>query len=340
MYLDSGYLDMAKIINTDATFVFVVGARGIGKTYGALKYLIERGNKFMLMRRTQLQCDLISKPDLSPLKSPLNDMGLDFKAVPISRQNSAYYLVRGDETSSTPFCYTAALSTFSNLRGFDASDVDYLVYDEFIPQKQERPIKEEAEAFYNCYETMNRNRELSGRKPIKAILLANSFDMANPLFISLGLVMRAEKMVKTGQSKYIDKTRGLALYIPQKSPVSDKKRKTALYKLTDKSGDYSRMALDNVFVNDTPDNVITKRLIEYVPVVKIGEIVIYKHKSNTTYYVSRHLTGTPKNSYTMSDNDRKRFVRQYGYLWQKFMNNQVYFENYLCQVLFDKALAL
>ena len=45
-----------------------------------------------------------------------------------------------------------ALSTVSNLRGFDMSDCTLLIYDEFIPEPHERPLKNEAAALFNAYE--------------------------------------------------------------------------------------------------------------------------------------------------------------------------------------------
>lgn len=337
IYRKDGYLDMKKIKEIDVPFIFVVGARGIGKTYGAITTQLEDKEKFMLLRRTQLQCDMITKPETSPLKSPLWDKGYDFKVTSISKQTSACYLMQGDKVHNTPFCYTGALSTFSNLRGFDGSDIPTLIYDEFIPQKQERPIKEESEAFFNCYETMNRNRELKGQKPLKALLLANSFDIANSLFISLNLVLRAQKMIDKGIETHIDYNRGLALIIPQRSPISEQKRKTALYRLTGTDTEFGRMALSNEFSGDVADNVLPRKLKEFRPVVTIGEITIYKHKSDGTYYVSSHENGSPKETFTMTENDRKRFTLKYHYLWSAFLANRLFFENYLCQILFDKS---
>jgi hypothetical protein len=40
-----------------------------------------------------------------------------------------------------PIGYTCALSTLSNMRGFDASDIQLLICDEFIPEKHERLLK-------------------------------------------------------------------------------------------------------------------------------------------------------------------------------------------------------
>ena len=91
-----------------------------------------------------------------------------------------------------------ALSTISNVRGFDATDRDVLIYDEFIPERHERPIKDEATAFFNAIETIQRNRELEGKDPLTVLCLANANELANPLFIELKLVKRAMALIRKG----------------------------------------------------------------------------------------------------------------------------------------------
>ena len=68
IYLKNGYVDIERILNYRIPFNFIIGGRGTGKTYGALKYTYENDIRFMLMRRTQAQCDLINKPEFNPYK--------------------------------------------------------------------------------------------------------------------------------------------------------------------------------------------------------------------------------------------------------------------------------
>lgn len=339
LYLKSGYLNMKAIRHIDVPFIFVVGGRGTGKTYGAIKDFIESGKKFILMRRTQTQVDLISKEEFSPVKSVMADMGRYYKTVPLSKQSAGLIEtdVDGEPITGEIFCYTLALSTISNLRGFDASDIDYLFYDEFIPEPHEKPLKNEAEAFYNCYETINRNRELKGRKPLKVIAAANANNMANPLFISLGLVTKVETMIRKGQSIRIDKERGIAVIICQESPISQDKELTALYRLVDKREDFYRMSLRNSFTSDNRDRIGSMKIVEYTPMTHIGEIYIYKHKSRMEYYVTTFKSGSFKENYTMSAIDKLRFRTKNRKLWSAFIGQKVIFETYLVQVLFIKC---
>ena len=51
IYLKNGYVDIERILNYRIPFNFIIGGRGTGKTYGALKYAYENDIRFMLMRR-------------------------------------------------------------------------------------------------------------------------------------------------------------------------------------------------------------------------------------------------------------------------------------------------
>ena len=202
LYLESGFINIRHCMRSGCPFVIIVGGRGTGKTYGALQAAIEDQTPFILMRRTQAQADLIGKTEFSPIQPVVNDMGRTQSCKSLSKYTSAIYL---DPDAEEPKLagWTAALSTFSNLRGFDASSVQLLIYDEFIPESHERPIKNEGDAFLNCYETINRNRELQGRPPVQAMLLSNANRMDSPILDALGLIPILERMNKTGQETYI-----------------------------------------------------------------------------------------------------------------------------------------
>lgn len=339
IYLDSGYLNIASIINLNTPFIFIISGRGLGKTYGALKYEVEEQRKFMFMRRTQSQLDIINKPELSPFKILNTDMGWNIGTAPLSKYNAGFYHMEknGDgiyKPAGAPIGYTSALSTISNLRGFDASDVTEIVYDEFIPERHERPIKNEGAALLNAYETMNRNRELKGQPPIKLLALANSNDLGNPIFMELGLIAVAERMRRNAQEVYINSERGIAIIMPTKSPISELKKNTALYKLA-RGSEFEEMSINNDFEELKSKSVKTRPLAEYKPLVSIGEITIYKHKSNGGLYVSTHRTGSPE-TYGTSDIERARFRRAFSWVWYAYMEDRIIFENSTSEIILEK----
>lgn len=335
IYDESGYVNIRGILEQGYPFNFLIGGRGTGKTYTTLKVAKEDGKKFMLMRRTQSQADLISKPEFSVFK-PLNeDLGWNVMVHRISKYNSAFYIPDlDDEKIAHEIGYTCALSTISNMRGFDASDIQLLIYDEFIPEKHERLLKNEADAIFNAYETMNRNREIKGVAPIQMVCLANANDITNPVFESLKLIRVADRMQKGNTDRWTDEKRGIQLILLHRSPISKQKANTALYHLTEGS-DFATMALDNDF-NVNRQHVRPRPLSEYSPVCSIGELCIYRHKSQTRLYASTHLSGVFNRKFTLSDTDRIHYQRIYRTHWDMYVSGKIDFEDVLSEKLFLK----
>lgn len=328
LYLDNGYVDMGRIINDRHPFVFVWGGRGTGKTYGALDYCMTSGVKFVYMRRTQSQLDMINKPIFSPINPVVSAHGWSVKVVPVTTKSYGFYWAddEGNALDDGLFGFTAALSTVSNLRGFAAADIaDVLIYDEFIPEQHERPINHECDALLNAYETINRNRELQGRPPLKMVCLSNSNQLTNPIFEGLNLTKAVTTMRKKKQVYHPDDQRGVALYALDNSPISLAKRDTALYKLAG-SGSFTQMALGNAFNSDTGSRIDSRSLTEYKPCVAVGDWCLYSHKSRTEYYACKHISGSPV-QYGESPQEIRRFTAAYSWVWSAYLRNQIVFED-------------
>lgn len=331
MYLDSGYLNMRGLIENNWPFVFITGARGTGKTYGGLKSIRELQkegeiNRFLYLRRTQVETDIISGEDTNPYKKINTDLGCDITMKPI--RHGIYGFYENEELSG----YAAALSTFRNLRGFDFSDVDIIFYDEFIPEPGARPIKNEASVLFNIYESVNRNRELENHLPVKLVCCSNSNELGNTIFMELGILSRLEKLTLNGGGTYRDAERGLMVVLLKDSPISKMKESTALYKLTGK-GAFSDMALNNVFADNDRDAIRPQALTEYgsTPIVTIDGVAVYRHKSKNLYYCCTY-DGDPE--YTTRARDMERFNLKYYYLWNRYIDGEMFFENYLTKVIF------
>jgi hypothetical protein len=333
IYDENGYVDIEVILSINIPFIFIIGGRSTGKTYGALWHAIKECIKFILMRRTQTQTDIINNPDFSPFKPINRDKGTNITTCKIEKNIGGIY--DDIESGGAPIGYTTALSTIKNVRGFDASDVDLIIYDEFIPEKHERGIKAEADALWNAIETMNRNRELIGLPPIQLLALANSNDLANPLFLDLGVIRVIKKMQKKGQNAYINRERGLAIFDLGDSEISVKKAETALYKLK-KGSDFAKMSLSNQYANEIAGRIKSRSLKEFLPIVMIGELCIYEHKHDDILYATTHKLGNP-DTYTLGDVDKARFIRTYMWVWEYFINNKIEFEEHLCEILLKKV---
>ena len=326
IYDINGYVNIEGILESGYPFNFVVGGRGTGKTYTALKVARETGRKFMLMRRTQSQSDLISKPEFSVFK-PLNeDMLINVQVKRISKYNSVFF------EGSTELGYTCALSTIANMRGFDASDIQLLIYDEFIPEKHERLLKNEADALFNAYETMNRNREIKGRQPMQMLCLANANDITNPVFESLRLISIADKLQKGRGERWTDDKRGIQLIMLHRSPISQKKAGTVLYNLTAGSS-FADMALANDFDVDR-QHIKPRPIAEYIPVCAIGELNIYRHKNDSRLYCTTYTNGVFNKRFSTTDTDKLYYQRTFPNHWELYISGRIDFESLLSEKLF------
>ena len=346
MFDDNGYLDFQYIMDHSLTYTFIVGGRGIGKTFGALKYVLNNDIKFIFLRRTQTQIDMIKNEDLNPFRALESVLGDDYATATkkINKNITACYRAERDadgilQPHGKPIGYLMALSTIANIRGFDASDVDCLIYDEFIGEKHESKIQHEGTAFLNAIETIARNREISGGKPLKVIGLSNSNMLANPLFVELQIVTECERMLKKSQTIRNVPARDLTLIMLNTTPVSEKKAQTSLYKLAGRDSSFSKMALDNEFTAEEMTDIKSLSLKEYKPVVSVGELNIYRHKSRNEYYITGHTSGSPS-QYDTSPMELKRFKHDWYYLWLAYMRRAIIFESYIYKVLFEKYYEL
>ena len=343
LYDENGYLRMDTIYNNGMVYSFVVGGRGTGKTFGALKYALDHELKFIYLRRTQVQVDLIKTDDLNPFNALHSTLGERYNYVmkKINKNITGVYAAEFSsdkqiyEASGACLGYIMALSTVSNIRGFDASDVQVLIYDEFIGEKHERPIQYEGTAFLNAIETIARNREISGKDPLKVICLSNSNDLANPIFIELQLVQKVERMLQRGVESALYPDRSLALYVLKESPIGSKKAQTSLYKLVGADSDFTKMSIQNDFSKEERALIKSQDIRAYRPLVQVGEIVIYRHKRERLYYITDFMSGSC-DKYDSSEMDLKRFNRDYYYLWLSYLNNHIIFESYIAQIIFER----
>ena len=85
-------LDSMETYNTP--FTTITGARGTGKTYGALDYLYTYGIKFLYLRRTDAQREISASDDMNPFKILNTDKGYS-----ISTKSLGKYLDGFFETS-------------------------------------------------------------------------------------------------------------------------------------------------------------------------------------------------------------------------------------------------
>lgn len=312
------WFDGSFYYENDIPFNFVIGPRGIGKTYSIIKYPVEHSVKIIYLRNSQKEIDISCSNKGNPFKKLNEDLGFKIEI----KKSEDISLIREME-SNLEIGYGIALSTFSNMRGIDFSDVEAIIFEEF----NTRPIKKQFDLFFGLYETVNRNRELLGCKPVKCIFISNSSSLYNDILINLNLVNVIEKMVIKNKSYYISNDKLIRIdLINGDNEVSKAKQKTVAYLLAEKTNFY-REAIENEFVHDDFSVVKYQNIIEYRPLASIDEkIYIYKHKNLNKYYISGIKSNCP--NYNIN-RQFGLFYRNIGFnLYNQYMSNNVYFQNY------------
>lgn len=337
LYMDNGYVDIPYILNRyKAVFNFLIGGRGIGKTYNILSELLNINHKFIYLRRTETEVDELLIPEMNPFKDFNNDN--DVLITPFRLKKSIGFfsnveVVEGKiQKVGSELGLFIGLSVLANVRGFGASDYTDLFYDEFIPETHKRAMRGEAEALFNGYETINRNRELKGLPPLRLIAASNSNQISNPYFLSLGIIQPIFKMIKNGESIYYDKERSLLVVYYTDSPISKKKNETALYRLT-KDTDFYRMSIQNFFSTMSHSTIASRPIKEYKIYFHIGELSIYFHKSKREFYITTR-TKEKATSLGTSPMQLKMLRVKYSQLWYDYLEMRCVFQEEVLEYIF------
>ena len=340
IYDENGWLNWNYLYPECRFIMTITGPRGTGKTYGLLKYVVENDIRFIYMRRLKAQLDNVSGgPENNPFKAFNSDSGRNI--VP-ERKSGACRFVEitpaesdEDEEIKTVVGYGVALSTVATIRGSDYSDIDCIVFDEYIAMSTERPIKDEVHAFMNFLETVNRNRELSGRDPVKVFMLGNANRLMNPYYLEWGFMRTALRMIAGGQMVYRTPDNARIMILLLDSPISERKKNTALYKVAGK--DFISMAIDNAFKTD-PTAIGSRKLTDCRHIVSMGSIGIYQLKSTGQHYVSD--TVNKSLYYEENEINLLLFRTRFSLLKTIYLYGQMLFENYDCEMIFREYIGI
>lgn len=293
----------------------IISSRGIGKTYSTLLYLVEEcSGEFLYLRNTDVQIKTCSSEFGNPFKAINKNTGRELW---IKGRKECGYIYEGETLRG----YASALSTFENMRGVDLSGVTDVIFDEFI---EKAPLRfDQFSAFLNFYETVNRNRELTGGEPLRVFMLSNAQRLSSPILAGFGLIPTIEEMIKTGQTNF--STKEIWLSLPR-SEVSEAKKKSVLYQAANGTRYYSE-AIENKFANDSFSGISKRNLNEYKPICSIDDYYIYKHKSDGSIYVCT-IPGSVQNHYDSRINSILLLRGLYPQLALAYAEERLFFDSF------------
>lgn len=230
-----------KVLSYNAMVNFIIGERGVGKSYGikkiAIKRFIKKNRKFIYLRRYDTE-----------LKKSLKNNEF-FKDISSDDELKDYQLtVRGDKFYvDNKLCgYAIPLSKASIFKSVPFPDVDMIIYDEFlIDNNTYHYIPDEPEKLLDFMETVGRLRN------IQVFLLGNSISLINPYFDYFNISLPYKTDIKTFKEGII-----LINYIRNEA-YREVKRESRFGKLIDGTK-YGSYAIDNEFLKDN-NNFIKKK---------------------------------------------------------------------------------
>lgn len=363
LYDCNGWPDMIDIIDKSNTFIAVIAARAVGKTVstvGALNDIAKRDSlQFpfcFFMRRTGTIMDELMNPMMNPFNDANKNVGTNLYPDKLGKNTySIFDLPQYDETKSPsdqaagspPAMIGAPLSTIANIRGFSTPTIKFILYDEAVPESSQRnTIRDEGDALDNAFETINRNRELNGEPAVKFIALANNNNVfRSEIAYRWGLIDAINYMEENNVEQYHDDDACLSVIFLKKSPISELKQNTALYKRNrnvknNGSDSFTDMAIHNVSKFDAT-HIRSCSLVEYVPLFKIGSLCMYKHKSRSEYFCTFKKSGTFKNEYEHTPQGEIAVLNKFAFLKYSYLSTKnIYFENAIANVVFEKIFGI
>lgn len=340
LYTPEGWLNMQHIGSMPAWLIVIIGKRQVGKTYGVLKYMLDQDLQHILLRRTTAELETISAAlDLNPYKvfEPQYHVGLFKSGKKLCRICSYETDPEGKVTPGIQRGIATSLAEIAHIRGFNGSAFSDLVYDEFIPEKGVVTRKTEGDAFLNAYTTINGNRELSGKPPLRAWLLANSNNINSPVLEALNLTDAVLHMRRKKLEDYLTAT-GVYIIQPSSEKVTEKRKETALLKQISQSSEFYGMAVENEWSYDQSPYVKNFPLKYMQPVWSYD--TFYCWKNNEMFYICRAPFKGNAGKYEASITGREKLAKDYGWMIDCYYADMVYFSDLRCQAVFKSIFGI
>lgn len=303
----------------NAYFNFLIGERGVGKTFSSKKFVINKflktGEQFIYLRRYKTEIDKAKK-------TYFNDIAHLF--------TEHEFEVKGDNflIDKNPCGYAIPLSTTNILKSVCYDNVSTIIFDEFIIDKGcYHYLQSEVKTFLEFCETVFRLRD-----NVRVLFLANAITQTNPYFLYFDLKLPKNKDIAVFKNGLI------LLQLMQNNEYRERKKLSKFGQLVADSlyGDY---AINNDFLRDNNDFIAKKSgacqfsfAFDYENQT-FG--VWYNYDAGKVFISSDYEKGTPFRFSTTVENHKPNTLllknaRNYN-CWSnlitQFKLSNVYFEN-------------
>lgn len=192
MNKNSQYFNWGPVLSRQAPITMVVGARGLGKTYGLRKACIEeylrKGLRFVEVSRFKSEQKAVSKGYFARVSS-------EFPGCEFEVRGNEGFVYRGKTTEKgkkiwEKICFFVSLTELQTAKKRTFDLVHRIIFDEAVIDRADRfhrYLPQEWELLAGLIDSVSRERAESEIKP-QLFLLGNAVDLSNPFFQQIGLM--------------------------------------------------------------------------------------------------------------------------------------------------------
>lgn len=289
----SRYYNVDLTLSRNRLFNFVVGMRGVGKTYSskrrAIKNYLQKGKQFVYLRRYDTE---LKKSEMSKF---FDDIYNEFPDTAFKVGDGAFFI------NNKVAGWYMPLSKSQLFKSVPFPNVSLIIFDEFIIDVGTyRYLPNEVTTFLEAYSTISRDRD------IPVLFLSNAITFTNPYFLYFNLSLE--------DGQHIRLLPDISLEVIENIEYVDHMSKTRFGRLTANTA-YGNYAFKNEFLRDT-DNFLatipsTSRYVCTL-VFETNVFGVYYEPVGDMYYVSEKIDHTCKIRLTIEQTAHKEdtvFIR-------------------------------
>ena len=235
------YYDYNKILSYNVPVNILIGERGVGKTYGAKKFVInqflKKGNKFLYLRRYK-------EERKKALAKFFTDVGEEFQDTELKVKGDNFYI--NQEIAG----YSAVLTQAQDYKGSAYTDVKNIIFDEYPIEKNKRYyLPGEGMIIMGMLDSFLRNRS-----DVKIFILGNATNDIeySPLFTFFNLELPYNNDIRLFKENTI-----LVQYM-RNDEFRENRRNTLIGKLASGT-EYEQYAIENKILNKNNDFIEKKK---------------------------------------------------------------------------------
>lgn len=315
----SFWYDISRVLSYNALLYFIIGERGVGKSFSAKKYVInhylKKNKQFVYLRRYKTE-----------LKESVPKFFDDLKATGLFPNES--FSVEGNKflINKKVVGYALPLSTANILKSASFANVDTIIFDEFIIDKGcYHYLANEVEQMLDIIETIGRLRD------IKVLFLGNAISITNPYFTYFNLSLPYNSDIATFKD-------GLIVVNYIKNEEYRKVKHESRFGRLIEGTKYGKYAIDNEFLRDSKA-FIAKRTenCKFIFIIKYNGVNygVWSDTKTGYLYISSVYDPNCPIIFTFNTDDHNEHsqmvkISKFGFfkaVIERFRNAELYFDN-------------